>query len=99
FIARPDGSVDWLDNYPANADFDFDAFLNSVTGIVMGRGSYEAARRMGSWDYGRWPCVVATHRPIDDLPKNVATMAGPPAALLDELRRMGANGRIWLFGG
>ena len=27
FIARPDGSVDWLEDYPANDDFDFDAFL------------------------------------------------------------------------
>lgn len=99
YIARPDGSFDWLEHYPANADFDFDAFLDSVTGIVMGRGSYEAARRNGSWDYGRWPCVVATHRAIDDLPENVASIAGPPAALLDEIRRKGANGRIWLFGG
>lgn len=99
YIARPDGSFDWLEHYPANADFDFDAFLDSVTGIVMGRGSYEAARRNGSWDYGRWPCVVATHRAIDDLPENVASIAGPPATLLDEVRRKGANGRIWLFGG
>lgn len=99
FIARPDGSVDWLEDYPANDDFDFDAFLDTITGIVMGRGSYEAARRHGSWDYGRWPCVVATHRPVADLPERVAAVAGTPVALLDELRRMGANGRIWLFGG
>lgn len=98
-IARPDGAVDWLETYPANADFDFDAFLASVTGIVMGRGSYDAARRGGGWDYGRWPCTVATHRPIDDAPGGVEALAGGPEALLDNLRKRGAGGRIWMFGG
>ncbi len=99
FIARPDGAVDWLENYPANADFDFDAFLDSVTGIVMGRGSYEAARRGGGWDYGRWPCVVATHRSLVDAPDGVEALAASPQALLDNLRDRGATGRIWMFGG
>ena len=99
FIARPDGSFDWLEQYPADADFDFDAFLSSVTGIVMGRGSYEAARRDGKWDYARWPCVVATNRPVDDLPGNAEAVAGTPRELLGRLRARGATGRIWLFGG
>ena len=65
FIARPDGAVDWLDRFPANDDFDFAAFEDSLTGIVMGRGSYEAARRHPEWHYGRWPVLVATRRPIE----------------------------------
>jgi dihydrofolate reductase len=99
FIARPDGSFDWLENFPANADFDFDAFLDSVTGIVMGRSSYEAARRGGGWDYGRWPCTVATRRTVGDLPDGVEAVAGTPPVLIENLRRRGATGRIWLFGG
>ena len=35
FVARPDGSFDWLDDYPADADFDFDEFLLSISGVVM----------------------------------------------------------------
>lgn len=99
FIARPDGSFDWLEAFPADADFDFDAFLASVTGIVMGRGSYEAARRGGGWDYGRWPTVVATGRGVDDLPDNAQAVSGTPADMLAALRLQGAEGRIWLFGG
>ena len=99
FIARPDGSFDWLENFPADADYDFDAFLDSVTGIVMGRGSYEAARSGGGWDYARWPCAVATRRPITDAPEGVEGVNGAPAELRDNLRRRGVNGRIWLFGG
>ncbi len=99
FIARPDGSVDWLDAFPADADFDFQAFEASVTGIVMGRGSYEAARRHPTWHYARWPVLVTSRRPVDDLPPGVETFSGEPAAQVDRLRAMGAKGRIWMFGG
>ena len=99
FIARPDGSFDWLEKYPANADFDFDAFLASVSGIVMGRSTYDAVRRGGGWDYANWPCVIATNRPVDDLPANAEALAGSPADLVASLRRRGANGRIWILGG
>lgn len=99
FIARPDGAFDWLDNYPADADYDFDSFLDSLSGIVMGRGSYEAARGGGRWDYGRWPVTVATSRAIEDAPEGVQALSGSPADLLANLRERGTAGRIWLFGG
>lgn len=99
FIARENGSVDWLEDFPADADFDFDTFMASLTGIVMGRGSYEAARRDGNWDYAKWPCIVATSRPVDNLPDNVEVVAGTPQELLARLRARGATRRIWLFGG
>lgn len=98
-IARPNGSFDWLDDFPADADFDFDNFLSSVTGIAMGRATYDAARRGGRWDYAKWPCVVATGRPVPDLPENAETLDGTPAELIANLRARGAAGRIWLFGG
>lgn len=97
FIAREDGQFDWLDKYPADADFDFDDFLASVTGIVMGRGSFEAVRER--WEYSRWPTVIATSRAIETLPDNAEASAGSPAELLANLRARGATGRIWLFGG
>lgn len=99
FIARPDGSFDWLDDFPADADYDFEGFLSSLSGIVMGRASYEAARRGGGWDYGRWPCTVATRRPVENLPERVVAVDGNPQKMLDDLRDRGADGRIWLFGG
>jgi len=98
-IARPDGAFDWLDGFPADDSFGFDSFLDSLDGIVMGRASYEAARAGGGWDYGRWPVVVATHRPLPDPPEGVEGLAGQPAALLAGLARRGAGGTVWLFGG
>lgn len=97
YIAREDGQFDWLENFPANDDFDFDAFLASVSGIVMGRGSFDAARER--WEYSRWPTVIATSRPIENLPENAEALSGSPSELLTNLRQRGATGRIWLFGG
>ncbi len=98
-IARTDGAIDWLDEFPADADFDFPAFEDSVTGIVMGRASYDAARRHPEWHYARWPVVVATRKPLSDPPANVRAVEGSPADMLARLREMGAAGRIWMFGG
>jgi dihydrofolate reductase len=99
FIARPDGSVDWLDAFPADADFDFPAFEDSLSGIVMGRGSYEAAARHPHWHYSRWPVLVATRRSIENAPQGVEAFAGSPAEQVARLRGLGATGRIWMFGG
>jgi len=99
FIARADGSFDWLDNFPADADFDFDTFLASLSGIVMGRATYDVVRRHEEWPYAKFPTVVATRRPVADLPAGVEAVSGDPQALLDNLRGRGAKGRIWMFGG
>lgn len=99
FIAREDGTFDWLDNYPADAEFDFPAFEDSVTGIVMGRGTYDVVRRHETWPYSRWPTLLVTRRPVDGLPENTETFSGKPQAMLDRLRDMGAAGRVWILGG
>lgn len=99
FIARADGAVDWLDRFPADDDYDFPAFLDSLSGIVMGRVSYEAARRGGGWDYGRWPVLVATRRPVENLPQDAFTLDASPAEMLAALAERKAGGRVWLFGG
>jgi dihydrofolate reductase len=99
FIARKDGSFDWLEAFPADADCDFANFEASVTGIVMGRGSYDAARREPVWHYSRWPVIVATGRPLTDAPEGVEAFGGSPLEQVQRLRECGAEGRIWLFGG
>ena len=58
FIARPDGGIDWLDRYAATGeDHGYVAFMSSVDGIVMGRGTYETALSFGGWPYEK-PVIV-----------------------------------------
>ncbi|MBD0275251.1 MAG: dihydrofolate reductase [Acetobacteraceae bacterium] len=98
-IARPDGSVDdWLAaDFPAE-DFGFDAFLGAADAILMGRGSYDAVRRLGDWPYAGKPTVVATTRPLPDPPRDVQARSGDMAEIAAELEGRGCR-RVWIFGG
>lgn len=96
-IARPDGSVDWLEPYPPEA-FGVDEFLASIDAIVMGRGTYDAVRAMGVWPYGTIPTVVLTSRPIEEAPESVEAHPGDAAALAALLESRGHK-RVWIEGG
>ena len=42
FIARADGTLDWLMNPAYNDDHGYDDFMASIDGLIMGRKSYES---------------------------------------------------------
>jgi dihydrofolate reductase len=99
-IARPDGSVDdWLVADYSAEDFGFEAFLAGVDAILMGRGTYDAVRRMGDWPYPGRPTLVLTTRPLDDpAPAGVEARSGDVAAVAAELEGRGCR-RVWIEGG
>lgn len=108
FIARKDGSVDWLetgDVFEGGETLDPEYvkdFLKSIDCYVMGSRTYETALGFEAkgfgWAYGDTPTIVLTGR---DLPKsraNVEFYAGDLEALVNgRLRRDYAN--IWVAGG
>jgi len=108
FIARRDGSVDWLetaDEFAAGETMDpasVDAFLKTIDCYVMGSRTYETALGFESkgfgWAYGDTPTVVLTTR---ELPRNRETVefhAGDLRDLVDgRLRSRFRN--IWIVGG
>lgn len=100
-IARPDGSVDdWLAaKYPAE-DFGFTAFFETVDAILMGRGTYEAVRRLGGgdWPYPGKPTTVVTTRPLPDPPAGVEAQSGDMAGVAADLEGRGHR-RVWIEGG
>lgn len=52
FIARPCGGIDWLIKHQTeDEDFGYAAFMASVEGLVMGRGSFETVLGFDSWPY------------------------------------------------
>lgn len=71
-IARPDGGIDWLVQDWLPEGLGFEAFYAAVEVILMGRGTYEAARAMGDWPYADKRVVVLTSRPLADLPPGVS---------------------------
>ena len=94
FIARPDGSLDWLPgDETLDEDHGYDAFIASVDVVIIGRGTYETVLAFPKWPYKPDLAVrVLSSRPLSipaALPPTVETMSGPPADILASLESQG----------
>jgi dihydrofolate reductase len=106
FIARPDGSLDWLQQAqataPAGEDFGYDEFMAGIGALVLGRKTFETVLGFDPWPYGTRPVCVVSRRSGLAIP--VALQAAvwhrreTPAALLAALGRQGVR-RVYLDGG
>lgn len=100
FLARTDGSIDWLKSFEGE-EHGYSAFVETVDTLVVGRGTYDFVRGMLAaglpWPYQDKRCVVMTHRPIEAAHEERA-FAGEPWALLEELGRDGAR-HVYVDGG
>lgn len=65
FIAGPDDAMDWVVAF--NEEYSFSEVESATGAMLVGRGTYEAARRMSDEDtgYDGGPVFVLTHRPPD----------------------------------
>ena len=92
FIARPDGTIDWLP-HGSTEDYGYDPFMASVDALVMGRLTYESVVGMGVWFYGTKPVYVLSSRAIPGAPEGavVHRLAGDPHEIAAELDRRGVR--------
>lgn len=105
FIARDDGSIDWLMKanslVPPGEDGGYKEFISTVDGLVMGRHSFEKVLSFESWPYGDLPIVVMSSQPIeipDHLKNNVSTSSETPADLVKRLTKQGFK-HLYIDGG
>jgi dihydrofolate reductase len=66
FIAREDGSLDWLFDLPNpnNNDYGYHAFYSGIGAVVMGRETYEEVLAFDvDWPYGNCKTFVITAKP------------------------------------
>lgn len=92
FIAREDGSLDWLPAVENADDHGYTAFIRTVDVIVIGRGTFDTVVGFGEWPYGRTAVVVLTSRPVvvpEGAKEHVTTFAGEPADVLAHLEGRG----------
>jgi len=89
FIARPDGRFDFLKPFQEEAH-GYQAFLDSVDVLVVGRNTYEVVLGFPEWPYPGKRCVVLSHRPG---PSRHAEefLSGTPAEVAVRLSRTGAR--------
>lgn len=98
YIARSDGTLDFLDVPGANEDHGFAALLESVDALVMGRDTYDFVEAHGWWPYGDKPVFVLSHRSVEDAPDSVEVLDLAPLEVAAELDRRGLE-RVYVDGG
>ena len=108
FIARKDGSVDWLETSDEFLDGDtmdpgfVDAFLKTIDCYVMGSRTYETALRFEAqglgWPYGDKPTFVLTTRELPRTRDSVEFYSGDLVQFVNERLRPRFR-TIWFVGG
>lgn len=98
FIARPDGSVDWLDNVEGEGDNGYGNFYNKVGTVLMGRNTYEEVLKLtDEFPYAGKSCYVLTRSPFEEN-KHVHFTDENPVSLIPRLKES-SEGYVWLVGG
>ncbi|KFB11425.1 dihydrofolate reductase family protein [Nitratireductor basaltis] len=103
FIARKDGDIAWLleRDDPAE-DHGYDAFIETIDIIVMGRGTFEKMRDVRPWFYSRPVVVLSTTfngREIpEDLVGKVRVSDKSPERVMEMLEAEGYR-RVYVDGG
>lgn len=99
FIARPDGSVDWLDRPRPKGNYGWSAFYRSVDTCVLGRKTYDLSIRFGRPE----PCPGKKNYVLS---RTLATAASPKVTIVNEPitnfaeRLRSQKGKdVWLMGG
>src|ERR1700760_4358269 len=108
FVARSDGSTDWMETSDAYENGETMApafvedFLKSIDCYVMGSRTYETAAAFDAngqgWAYGDKPVFVLTTRTLPKSRDTVEFVSGDLAQLVNE--KLKANfSNIWVVGG
>ncbi|HEV8038188.1 MAG TPA: dihydrofolate reductase family protein [Bryobacteraceae bacterium] len=101
FIARADGSFDWLDRPSPKGNYGMEAFWASIDTILWGRKTYDQALTMRGGISGFGPKVknyVFTHRPPKSPAEGVEFVNEPIAPFAKRLRKQPGKD-IWIMGG
>lgn len=105
FIARKDGSLDWLDqanlSVPAGEDCGYKEFFNSVDVLIMGRKTFEKILTFQEWPYENKPVQVLSTGSVaipTFIKDRVQATSKSPRELLDHLEKAG-HGQAYIDGG
>ena len=102
FIARENGSIDWLLEIPNpdGSDYGFADFMKNIDALVMGRNTFETVVSMEFWPYEK-PVFVLS-KSLKNIPADKTGKAeiitGAPAEIVKRLNSRGFN-NLYIDGG
>lgn len=105
YIARKDGSLDWLPGAETELEHPEDCgykdFMASVDALLIGRHTFETVLSFGEWQYGEKPVFILSTT-LTSLPKNlpqtVKLTSGSATEIVNDLESAGFR-HIYLDGG
>ena len=93
YIAREDGSIDWL---PESSESGYDAFYKSIDTVIMGKTTYDQVRTFGVYPYkGKKSFVFSKTQQNSD--ENAEFVSDVEKFVKDGFP--GAGKTIWIIGG
>jgi dihydrofolate reductase len=104
YIAREDGSIDWLMELPNpdKSDYGFSVFLKRIDGIIMGRKSFETVLGFSEWPYPKAKPIFVLSNSLKQLPDNLSAkveiVSGELKKIIELLKDKGIN-NLYIDGG
>jgi dihydrofolate reductase len=95
YIARPDGSVEWL---PTDQDYGYQAFLDSIDTVLLGRKTYQQVLTFGPYPYSQQRSIIFSKQNLENLPANAEIVPDIRPDFIQNLRSQPGKD-IWLVGG
>jgi dihydrofolate reductase len=99
FIARTDGSVDWLDRPQPRGNYGMGAFYRSFDTGVLGRKTYEQSVKFGMADGYSCKKNYVLSRTLTKAASPKVSVINDNVAVFAERLRAEKGGHIWLVGG
>lgn len=108
FIAAKDGGMDWLSGstidpttISESEDYGYQAFMDTIDVLIMGRITYEFVLSTGFWPYSDKRVIILSNtlkKISETLPESVELKSGPPDEIYSELKNAGAK-HLYIDGG
>lgn len=100
YIAKSDGSLRWLEEFPNpdQSDFGYSDFLKNVDTLLMGGKTYRQVLTFGDWPYVGKQAYVFSRNPKDAHDEYATFVSGDVVHFVSELRQKQGK-TIWLVGG
>jgi len=98
YIARLDGSLDWLDRVGGfDEDYGFQKLLDSIDGVILGRNTYEIAAPVPNWPY-KGKRIVVLSNSLKTVREEAELFRGDLTQLASQLHSDGVK-HVWVDGG